>query len=35
MLDKIKLFYAEHKMYVNIAIGAIAVFGIWKLAKKK
>lgn len=35
MWDKIKTFYVEHKLYVNIAIGALVVFIGWKLLKKK
>lgn len=35
MLDTIKKFYTDHKMYVNIALVLVAVFAGWKLFKKK
>lgn len=34
MLDKIQDFYTKHKMYVNIAIGVIIVWGLYKALKK-
>ncbi len=35
MWDKIKTYYTEHTMYVNIALVAVAIFAAWKLFKKK
>lgn len=35
MLDKLKTYYQEHTMYVNIALVALVGFIAWKIFKKK
>lgn len=34
MLQKIKDFYAKNAMYVNIAVGSLVIFFIWKKTRK-
>ncbi len=34
MLEKIKTYYKDHSMYVNIAIVGLLVFGLYKAFKK-
>jgi len=35
MWDKIKTFYTEHKVYVNIGIGLVVALVGWRLLRKK
>ncbi|CAN1538448.1 hypothetical protein MCETHM1_01657 [Flavobacteriaceae bacterium] len=35
MLEKIKNYYTEYKMYINILIGLVAVYVVYRLAKRK
>lgn len=35
MLETIQKYYSEYKMYVNIAIGVIALYVVYRLTKKK
>ncbi len=35
MWEKIKTYYSEHTMYVNIALVVVAAVAAWKLFKKK
>lgn len=34
MLQKIQDFYSKNAMYVNIAVGSVVVYFIWKATKK-
>lgn len=34
MLDKIKGYYTQYKIYVNIGIGVIVLYVVYKMVKK-